>query len=288
MNNNNNLTGVILGAVIVILAIGGVFWYQNQKVMQEGEKNKGAIFIGITDATADINNVNEVSMEVKKVEIYSATSGWTTISNRSNSYNLLFLNIMGKTELYAESRVVAGAYDRVRVTLGDTVVKTKTNGDIKAYSPSSQVVMNMNVMVRPQGGTLVKLDFLADKSLHITTDNKYVFAPVVKAESHSSSEVMIDNENGAIESVGGVLDSSVSVGVDIDGTTRGDYILDSANGLRVDDTHAGRVDFILGNQIYMNNKEVQESVNRNIDTDLSINVDSEKNVETNIGGALSL
>ncbi|MES2224098.1 MAG: DUF4382 domain-containing protein [Patescibacteria group bacterium] len=293
-NNNGNLGGVIIGAVIVILAIGGVFWYQNERAMQDDKG--GSLYVGITDATADISNVNEVNMEVKKVEVHSATQGWVTASSDSKSYNLLTLNSEGKTELYAKAKVVAGTYDRVRVTLGDTVVKTKTNGDVKAYSPSNQVVMNMAVNVQKEGNTNLRLDFLADKSLHSTSDNKYVFAPVVNAESHSGAEVAVGDSN-EVESTGGMKDSSVSVGVDIDGTSRSNFSLTTGTDLKVDGSLLGSVKFMLGGKTYSENSSAQESTNGTTTTNAgaNTNVNTGANANTgagnanvNVGGAVNL
>ncbi|MDB5204421.1 MAG: hypothetical protein JWP09_449 [Candidatus Taylorbacteria bacterium] len=280
-NNNNNLAGVIIGAVIVIVAIGGVFWYQNEKVVNDTNANGGSLYVGITDATMDIKNVDEVNMEVKKVELHSATNGWVTASSDSKSYNLLALNAEGKTELYAKTKVVAGTYDRVRVTLGDTVVKTKSNGNVKAYSPSNQVVMNMKVNVKSEGDSQVSLDFLADKSLHVTSDNKYVFAPVVNAKSESGANVAVDNDSNAVESTGGSADSSVSVGVDIDGTSRSDFSLNTGADLKVDDSITGGVNFLLGGKTYKNNGADQESTNGSADANTNVNANGTTNTGTN-------
>ncbi len=289
MNNDKNLTGIIVGAVIVITIVGGIFWYQNEKALQNSDKSGGSLYIGITDATADINNVSEVNMEVEKVEIHSATQGWTTVSSNSKSYNLLTLHAEGKTELYAKEKVVAGAYDRVRVTLGDTVVKTKTKGDIKAYSPSNQVVMNMAVNVKSEGDTHLKIDFLADKSLHSTSDGKYVFAPVVKAESHSGAEVLVDSDSNAIESAGGSVDSAVEVGVDIDGTTRSNFMLTTSSDLKVDGSVLGSVKFMLGGKTYTESDAVQEeSVSGSATTNTNSNVNTGATSTINVGGALKM
>lgn len=289
MNNDKNLTGIIVGAVIVITIVGGIFWYQNQKALQNRDNNGGSLYIGITDATADINNVSEVNMEVRKIEVHSATSGWTTVSSDSKSYNLLTLKAEGKTELYAKKKVVAGTYDRVRVTLGDTVVKTKTVGDIKAYSPSNQVVMNMTVNVKSEGNTHLKIDFLADKSLHTTSDGKYVFSPVVKAESHSGAEVLVDSDSNAIESAGGSVDSQVEVGVDIDGTTRSNFILTTSSDLKVDSSAIGSVKFILGGKTYTESDVVQEeSVSGSATTNTNSNVNTGATSTINVGGALKV
>lgn len=258
-NNSSNLSGVIVGALIVIAVIAGVLWYQKDKRMNEDVKDGGTLYIGITDATADINNVNEVSMSVRKVEVYSANDGWVTVDSNSKDYNLLALKAEGKTELYAKAKVKAGSYDKVRVSLGDTIVKTKTNGDIKAHSPATQVVLSMAVNVKKDKDTRVKLDILADKSLHITTKGEYVFAPVIKAESQSETTVSVANDD-AVTTTGGTLDSSVSVGIDLDGASRSDFNLQTGSTLEVDASTLGTIKFMLGGKTYTGSTTDEEDL----------------------------
>ncbi len=257
---NKNLGGVIVGVLIIVLLVGGILWYQNSgtdTVESQSSATTGKVYVGITDATADINNVNEINMEVKKAEIYSSALGWVTISGDSKKYDLLKLKAEGRTEFYGSADVDAGAYDRVRLTLGNTVVKTKSNGDVVAYLPGKQVVMSMDVMVEAGQDTSVELDVLADKSLHTTSDNKFVFAPVVRAQSQSGADVSISNQN-AITYAGGTMDSTANVGVNIDGTSRSDFTLTTANDLKVDASNTGSIKFMLGGKTYTENKELQE------------------------------
>ena len=258
---NKNLGGVIVGVLIIVLLVGGILWYQNSgtdTVESQSSATTGKVYVGITDATADINNVNEINMEVKKAEIYSSALGWVTISGDSKKYDLLKLKAEGRTDFYGSADVDAGAYDRVRLTLGNTVVKTKSNGDVVAYLPGKQVVMNMDVMVEAGQDTSVELDVLADKSLHTTSDNKFVFAPVVRAQSQSGADVSISNQN-AITYAGGTMDSTANVGVNIDGTSRSDFTLTTANDLKVDASNTGSIKFMLGGKTYTENTTTQEA-----------------------------
>jgi len=277
---NNSLFGVILGVIIVVGVIAGLIWYQNDR--SENQITGGSLYIGITDETANIENVNEISLEVEKVEIHSSTRGWVTVSSDSKSYNLLALKASGKTELYAREQVDAETYNRVRVTLGDAVVKTKNNGDVKAYMPGRQVVMNMVVNVTTEADTHVELDVLADRSLHITSDNQYVFTPVINAGSRSNTSVAVASDN-SITATGGTMDSNISVGLDIDGSSRMNFVLDSTNDLRVDASNNSDIKFMLGGNTYMGNKNTQDEPKTG---ERNSNVDSSIDVELN--GALDV
>lgn len=259
--NNNNLWGIILGVIVILAVVGGIMWYRAEPEVtgdyDMGSNSKGQLYVGVTDATADIKNVNELSMEVKKVEIYNSTKGWVTVSADSKKYNLLALKNGNKVEFYAKSDLDAGKYERVRVTLGDITIKTKTKGDVKAYSAGAQVVMNMDVNVAANEATHITLDFLADKSLHTTTDGKFVFAPVVNAESRSNAQVAVSNDN-VVTSIGGKVDSNASVGVDLSGSSRTNFNLTTGTDLKVDDSVSGTIKFMLGGQTFINTGAVQE------------------------------
>jgi hypothetical protein len=247
-------TGVIIGAVIVVIVILGVLSYQkNQK-----PDNAGSLYIGVTDATATMDDVTDVSLSVKKVEVYSTAKGWMTVSSNDKLYKLFALNASGKTELYAKTDVSAGTYDKVRVTLGDAVVSTKSKGDVKATLPSSYVVIDTSVKVKEGKNTHLKLDVLADKSLHATVDGGFVFAPVVKSESRSDADVTVDSSN-VVSVSGGTVDASANVGVDIDGTSKADFELLTDTSLQVQSSVGGSVKFLMSGKTYEKNDASSES-----------------------------
>ena len=277
------LTGVLVGVILAVIIILGVVQYQNN----DKSKNTGALFIGITDASADINNVNNIDMSVIKVEVHSATKGWMTVSSDSKKYKLLSLKASGKTEFYAKENIEPGTYDRARVTLGDTVVQTKTRGDVKAVLLSSQIVMNINTKIKNGEDSHIKLDFLADKSLHTTTDGQYVFAPVIKAEARSNAKVDIKSNNEVIIS-GGNIDSSVEVGVDIDGSSKSNFKLNTEKALKVESSLGGHLKFILDGKSYSSDNQGAEEPKSNNsllenDTDLNATLNSSTSAQENRG-----
>lgn len=238
-------TRIIVVVIIIVAIIAGFLQYQRNKKPD----NAGSLYIGITDATANIADVNEIDLSVNKIEVYNAMNGWVTVGSDIKSYQLLALNKSGKTELYAKADVSAGTYDKVRVTLGDVIIKTKSQSDVKAVVPSSKVVINTKVIVKENMKTSVKLDILADQSLHTAMDGKYIFASVVKAESKSSADVSVDDSN-TITASGGDLDSNVTIGVDLTGTSKEDFRLRTGSSLKVESSTDGKVRFSLGGEMY--------------------------------------
>jgi hypothetical protein len=265
-------TGVIVGVVLAAVIILGVVEYQ--KNLKNADS--GSLYIGVTDATADINGVTDVDMSVKKVEVYSATKGWTTVSTSSQKYSLLALKASGQTQLHAKGKVNAGSYDKVRVTLGDTTVRTKAKGDMKATLPSSHVVIDGTVKVEEGKSTYVKLDFLADKSLHVTSDGQYVFAPVVKAESRSNASVAVSGDNN-VTATGGTVDATATAGMDLEGKSRMNFQLITGQSLKIESSSGNEVKFMLGGKVYTaidsDTTGTEASSSGGINTDGSLKVD---------------
>lgn len=283
-------TGIIIGVLAVVLIIVGVLTYKNNDQVEDQALNsdtKGSLYVGVTDVTANIENVNDIDLEVKKVEVHNSTGGWTTISTDSKTYSLLALRANSRTEFYAQNdELEAGTYDKVRVTFGDAMVRTKTNGTIKASMPSSQMVFNTNLKVNSGQKTHLKLDILADKSLHEAKDKKYVFAPAVQAEARSNANIVVENGN-VMNISGGVIDRTSNFGMDLAGATRAEFTLTTDNTLQISTPSGTTINFLLGGKTYQSDTvRVQENQWNNAGT-AQINADgtvqnaTDLNVNTN-------
>ncbi len=257
-----NSTGMIVGIVVVVLIIiGAVAYHRNYSdetltSATTSQGQAGNVYVGVTDASADIKNVNDIDMSIKKVEIYSVATEWVTLSSDPQMYSLLALKSNGSIKLFAKADIAPGTYNKIRVTLGDTTVHTKANGDVVAILPASQIVMNADIVVKENENTHIKLDFLADKSLHATSDGKFVFAPVVKAEARSNADVSVAGDDTVTEQ-GGSVDSNTSVGVDLDGSSRQDFELSTDSSLKVNAPAGGTIDFILNGKTFHRDDSMQ-------------------------------
>lgn len=273
-----DLTGVIVGAVVVIVVIIGALWYQQNKESD----TTGTLFIGITDAAAEMAGVTDIDLKVKKVEVYNETQGWVTVSSANKTYSLLSLKNSGKTELYAEEKVATGSYDHVRVTIDDAVVKTTAQGSMSATLPTNEITISSAVNVRAGNNSYVKIDFLADKSLHMTTDKKYVFAPVVAVESRSNTQVTVADDDSVTVS-GGSVDSSLTVGVDLDGSSKNNFQLNTDAGLTVDSPLLGEVKFMLSGKTYSQNATSSVTATSSVNASTKVNSD-----DTSVGGGINI
>jgi hypothetical protein len=292
-----SLSGVIVGAAIVVVVIIGAVWYQKNAVKNTTEHTSGNLYIGVTDATTDINNVDAITLSIKKVELHSLAKGWVTVSSDSKMYDLLALHASGTTKLYAKESIAVGAYDRARITMGDTTIHTKTNGNVKAYTPADQLVMSMNIIVGENTNTMMKLDVLADKSLHTTSDGKFIFAPVVNAESKNDTTVSVEKDD-SMKMTNGTVGSSVSVGIDLDGISKTNFVLDNTSTISVDASLYGMVKFMRGNKTYQDDgKDKDEALpdsSLKLDTTINSSIDNQSQktatpaLENNLKGYLDL
>lgn len=219
--------------IIIIIAVG-YFIAINVKstpadyapATESTSTTRGEINISFTDATADIKNVSEVTLNVNKVELYSETKGWVSVSNNSAQYQLLDLHAKGQTKTYASVSVPTDTYSKIRVALGDVVLKMKAGADKTAAVPNRTLDIQSIVNVKENATTSVKIDVLADKSLHLTAKGDYVFAPVVKIESRSDARIDT-SADGIVTISEGSLDSTSTVGMDVDGSIKADFEIKS-------------------------------------------------------------
>lgn len=195
---------------------------------------QGRAVISITDDAATLSGVTAVLVTIDKVETHSSAQGWLTVSSASKQYDLLKLKQTGASALLVDAKLDAGTYDQIRLNISNVSVtangKTQT---AKLPSNTLKVVGNL-VVVGGQTSTL-SLDFMLDKSLHLTGTGLYVLAPVVKLESRSNASATV-KADGTVEESGGKLEDEDTEGMDEKGEMREDFELevDSDGKIKVD------------------------------------------------------
>ncbi|OGJ08718.1 hypothetical protein A3I95_03515 [Candidatus Nomurabacteria bacterium RIFCSPLOWO2_02_FULL_44_12] len=238
--NNKAMWWVI---VAIIVVVGGIYWYmqspatENNSSSTTGEENQttgaqGRVIFSVTDAAADMSAISEINMRISRVDIQSSTSGWVTASTTPRTYDLLALDVSGESKLLADVGAAAGTYNQVRLVVDSITVKTKAGATKTAKLPSGELRINTVLVVNANSVSSVNFDFLADKSLHTTGSGEYIFAPVVKTETRSGASVSVD-ANSKVSISGGRVDSSNTVGMDIDGTVKLNFQLKSDQKLNL-------------------------------------------------------
>ena len=212
---------VTIIAVIAIIFLAGIMIFNGDTTStdpQGGDAAAGAgtVYIAVTDAAADMENVSEVTMTTNNVSMHSTTNGWVEASGGSKTYDLLALNASGESKLYAKTSVAADIYNKVRMNI-DTIEVTTTDGETHdAILPASDVTINGSVEVRENATSSVNLDVQADQSLHTAEDGTYVFAPVVTMQSRVGAQVSVAAGN-TVTIDGGTAVTKVTAGVDLTG-----------------------------------------------------------------------
>lgn len=209
---------LIFAATAVVLVILAIFLFKEQP-----NPDDGRIVVGITDAAASIDSVSSILITVNKVEM-EGSGGWVTVASSPKQYDLLDLRDSGDISLYAESDIKAGTYNQMRLMVSKVVVVA--NGvEKEAKLPSGELKIVGKFVVNKGKTSTVVVDFLADKSLHVTGIGEFIFAPVVKVESRSEANVEVSS-GGVIAIIGGKIETDAVLGMDENGEIKSNFVLD--------------------------------------------------------------
>ena len=231
--SNKSVLGIILGVVVVI---AGVIYMMgrgaddslnngNPTIDQTSNENMevgGKAVFSVTDAAANMGTISKIEMTISGLEVHSETNGWVTVATAPRTYSLLELDERNESELLAEADLQLGNYDQVRLHVDKVVVTAKDGAKSEAKLPSGELKLNTNLVITAEGTSSVNFDFLAAKSLHTTGSGDYVYAPVVKTETRSNSEVSVASD-GVVKIDGGKVDDTETVGRDVDGSIKANF-----------------------------------------------------------------
>lgn len=281
-NTNTNIVGWIVGiVVIIVLALivwwmwqAGIFGNYNQQTSQNQPQTKGTVVVSVTDAAQSLSAIDAIEMTVNQVQIHSQTQGWITLSDNSQTFNLLDLKAKGKLALAAQTDIPVDTYDQIKLSLGDVVVKKAgSTASAKATTPQKDVVINNNTMVTEGQTTSVTVDVLADKSLYTTAKGEFVFLPAVKVETRSSTQATVDS-NGMVDLTGGKVESTVQSGMDVKGNMTDNYTLDtnSANKLEINNGTLDIKGSTSGNASGGTGGGTGGNINANVNTNTNTNL----------------
>lgn len=189
---------------------------QQAPTVPAGEENgNGRVVFAITDAAAEMGAVSSVKVTVDNIKVHSAAKGWIDVSSSSKTYDLLQLKAEGTQALLADVQLEEGNYDQVRLGISNVVV-TDSSGQHEAKLPSGELKINGKLVVDTNSTSTATFDFMADESLHVTGNGKYIMAPVVQLETREEANVKIESGN-RVEITGGKISTNVKVGMDVNG-----------------------------------------------------------------------
>ena len=157
------------------------------------EAGEGHFTLKLIDSVGPYDAVN---IEVIKVSVHKAgedsTSGWIVVSEDTLSVNLLeYTN--GNFAVLADSALAGGEYTQVRLLLTDnnTVVVEGETHDLEIPSGSTSG-LKLNHPFTIEDGTTYSatLDFDAERSIHVTGNQRYKMNPVIR--------LVVDATSGSI------------------------------------------------------------------------------------------
>jgi|SRR5262245_8574716 len=146
----------------------------------------GAVRVSMTDAPARYDEVNIVLREVDIHRVGDGEAEWISVRPDSEAtYNLLELRNGVFVPIGFADDIPAGAYDQIRLVLGDgsNVVEDGVTHPLVTPSALESGIKLKGSFVVPAGGLVeVVLDFDAARSVHVAGNGKHLLHPVVRFE----------------------------------------------------------------------------------------------------------
>lgn len=239
MNNNLRIWGSMV--ILAVLIVGGI-WVA--KARHDGNNvakaTEGRAVFAVTDDPTALTGVSTVKITIDKVEVQSAGSGWITVSETPKEFDLMALKAAGAAEIVADVELRAATYNKIRIHIAKVVVVTESRGEVAAKVPSDHMDFIVNVPVTAGETSTALIDFMLDDSLHATANNQFILTPVVKIDVKTQAELA---DNGRkFDMNAGTTDSSTTVGMDLDGSVKSDFMVTAKLDLIGDTVHATTVD----------------------------------------------
>ncbi len=237
MNNNLRIWGSLV--ILAVLIVGGI-WVVKARHNDNGpEATEGRAVFAVTDDPTALNGVSTVKITIDKVEVQSAGSGWITLSDTPKEFDLMALKSAGAAEIVADADLNAATYNKIRLNIGKVVVATETKGDVEAKLPSDQMDFMVNVPVTAGETSTALIDFMLDDSLHAASNNQFILTPVVKLDVKTNATLSAGNK---FDMNSGTTESSTTVGMDLGGFLKSDFMVTAKLDLIGETVHATTVD----------------------------------------------
>ena len=204
-------------AMFFILLVAGCA-QQTSTVTDTGTQpgtGKGRTVFAMKDASADMESVTSVKTTVDTVKVHSQAEGWTTVSSSAHTYDWIQLKNENKAGLLADAQLKEGTYDQVQLHISNVVV-TDAKGSHQAKIPNNDYQITGNLVVKADSTSAATFDFIADESVHATSDGNYVVAPVVEYQTKSDATVNVQS-NSDVRISGGETTTDIKVGMEING-----------------------------------------------------------------------
>ena len=145
--------------ISLIAAVVSMIAFTSCDKSVKNDAKEAGVTINMTDAPGDYAALN---VEIERVDIYSESSGWVTLSNETQMVNVLQLTNGVETTLATSSQLEAGLYTQVAVHFGsNNNIQVQSNGQFAELElgGESMIVVDINEEVSASSSTEVLLDF---------------------------------------------------------------------------------------------------------------------------------
>lgn len=200
---------------ILGLLFAGCSTTNNDSIPTNENNAKGNIVFTITDAAANMENINEVQITTSSVEVQNQNQNWVRISDQERTFDLLRLRNQNRAELFANASLNNGNYTQMRFNVEQVTIINSNGTQHDAKLPSNMLRFNNNMEINENSTTAVELDVLVDESLHVTGNGQYILTPVIKVTNTQNATVNVEN-NGNIRVQGRIVETK-NVGMDLQG-----------------------------------------------------------------------
>ncbi len=222
-------TLMIIGLAFVLLLAGCT---QSQSKAQNGR-----VIFTIADVAQDLGSITSVKVTIDSVMVQSTTQGWVTVSSTPKIFDLLQLKASGTQALLADVNVSNDTYNQVRLVISKVVV-TDATGDHEAKLPSGDLKIVGAFDANGNSTSVVAFDFVADESIHVTGNGKYILAPIIHLQTRENADVNVNSDTDVEVKSGKVktdtkvgMDEKGNVGVDIRFPANAVVTIDDATGV---------------------------------------------------------
>jgi hypothetical protein len=154
----------LYAAVASLIALSAC---KKEDVKNPNASYKNGIEVKMTDAPGDYAMLN---VEIERVDVYSESSGWVTVSNESQIVNVLSLTNGKSITLANQSNIETGLYTKVALYFGeDNELMIHDDGQSTSFDLSGQgaVIIEINQQVDANTQAEVLLDFNVAESIHV-------------------------------------------------------------------------------------------------------------------------
>jgi len=164
----------------LIVAVAAAMSFASCDKQETNDGAGGALTVKMTDAPGDYAALN---VEITRVDVYSESAGWVTLSNESRIINVLELTNGAETTLAHSSSLEAGVYTKAKVFFGSAnSVQISSGGQYHSLDMgaggSVTIDIQAEVQAEAQAAAEVLLDFNVAESV-AEVNGVYTLQPTV-------------------------------------------------------------------------------------------------------------